>query len=118
MGDRNEQPDDSVMHILNDLARGQNELVRVQNDMVRGQQQMVELLIQLVNNNQGSPNNPSNYGPGRTNGSHGNNGNHAEGSNTHTSTRYNIGAYSRVTPRPHMPQFLEGQQAGNQRQQG
>jgi hypothetical protein len=38
MGDINEQPYDNVMHIINDLARGQNELVRVQNDMVRGKQ--------------------------------------------------------------------------------
>jgi hypothetical protein len=51
MGDRNEQPDDNAMHILNDLAMGQNDIVRVQNDIARGQQQMVELLTQLVNNN-------------------------------------------------------------------
>jgi len=63
MGDKNEQPDDNAMHILNDLVRGQNDLVRVQNDLVRGQQQMVELLTQLVDNNQGNQNNPGNNGP-------------------------------------------------------
>jgi hypothetical protein len=71
-----------------------------------------------VNNNQGNQNNAGNNGSGRTNGSHGNNGNHVEGRNTHVPTWNNIGTTSRVTPRPHMPQFLEGQQAGNQGQQG
>jgi hypothetical protein len=45
-------------------------------------------------------------------------GNHDEGRNTHVPTWNNIGTTSRVNPRPHMPQFLEGQQAGNQGQQG
>jgi hypothetical protein len=67
---------------------------------------MVELLTQLVANTQG------------INGSHGHNGNRVEGSNTHVPTWNHIGSTSRVTPRPHMPQFLEGQQAGNQGQQG
>jgi hypothetical protein len=62
MGDINEQPDDNAMHILNDLARGQNDIVRVQNDIARGQQQMVELLTQLVNNTQGNQNNAGNNG--------------------------------------------------------
>jgi hypothetical protein len=73
---------------------------------------MVELLTQPVNNTQGNLNNAGNNGLGRTNGSHGNNGNHAEGCSTHVPTRYHIGSTSRGISRPHMPQFLEGQQAG------
>jgi hypothetical protein len=79
---------------------------------------MVELLTQLVNNNQGNPNNPGDSGLGRTNESRGNNGNHVEGRNTHIPTRNNIRTTSRETPRPHMPQFLEGKHDGNHGKQG
>jgi hypothetical protein len=106
MGDKNEQPEDIALHILNNLARTQNELARVQSNMERGQQQMVELLNQLVANTQG------------TNGSQGNNGNHVEGSHTHVPTRIHIGSTSRMTPRPHMPQFLEGQPSEKSRAEG
>jgi hypothetical protein len=111
MKDINEKLDDSAMHILNDLARGQN-------NIERGQLQIVELLTQLVNNTQGNLNNAGNNGSGRVSGSHCNNGNHVEGSNNHVPTQSDMGFTSRVTPRPHIPQFLEGQQIGNQGQQG
>jgi hypothetical protein len=54
MGDRNEKPEDTALHILNNLARTQNELVTIQSNMERGQQQMVDLLNQLVANTQGT----------------------------------------------------------------
>jgi len=49
-GDRNEQPKDSTMHILNDLERAHNNIVRVQSNLERGQQEMVELLTQVMEN--------------------------------------------------------------------
>jgi hypothetical protein len=79
---------------------------------------MVELLTQHVNNTQGNLKNAGNNGPGRIDGSHGNNGYRAERSHTHVPKWYHIGSTSRVTPRPHMPQFLERQQVVNQGQQG
>jgi hypothetical protein len=111
-------PDDNAMHILNDLERAQNDIVRVQSDIEGGSNKMVELLTQLVENTQGNQNNAANDGSRGTNGSHGHNGNHVEGINTHVPTQNHIGSTSRVTPRPHMPQFLEGQQDGNQGKQG
>jgi hypothetical protein len=87
MGDRNEHQDDSAIHILNDLARTQNDIVRVQGNLERGQQQMVDLLVQLVANTQGNQNIVVNDGSRGTNGSHGHNGNYAEGSHTHVAIK-------------------------------
>jgi hypothetical protein len=114
MGDINEHQDDSDIHILNDLKRTQNDIVSVQGNLGRGQQQMVDLLAQLVENTQGSQNIVVNDGSRGTNGIHGHNGNCVEGSHKHVPTQNHIGSTSGVTPRPHMPQFLDGQQAVNQ----
>jgi hypothetical protein len=53
-----------------------------------------------------------------TNDNHSDKGNHDKGSHIHVPTHNYIGSTSRVTPRPHMPQFLEGQQVRNQEKQG
>jgi hypothetical protein len=71
-----------------------------------------------VENTQGNQNIVVNDGLRGTNGSHGRNGNCVEGRHTHVPTHGHIGSTSRATPRPHMPQFLDGQQAVNQGQQG
>jgi hypothetical protein len=118
MGDRNEHQDDSSIHILNDLARTLNDIVRVQGNLERGQQQMVDILTPLEANTQGNQNIVVNDGSRGTNGSHGHNGNCAEGRYMRVPTQNHIGCTNRATPRPHMPQFLDGQQAVNQGQQG
>jgi len=116
-GGINEHQNDSAIHILNDLAKTQNDIVRVQGNLERGQQQMVDLLAQLVAKTQGNQNIVVNDGLRETNGSLGHNGNRAEGSHTHVPTQNHIGSTSRATPRPHMPQFLDGHQAVNQGKQ-
>jgi hypothetical protein len=61
MGDMNESHEGSSMSILNDLARGK--------------QQLVWLLTQFITNNQENQNNAGNNGVWGANGNNGNNGN-------------------------------------------
>jgi hypothetical protein len=92
MGDNNERPEDSAMHILNDLARGK--------------QQLVQLMTQLISNTQANQNHGGNNGAGGSNGhngnqnhggnngsggSNGNNGNHAEGNNNNIHAQLALG---------------------------
>jgi hypothetical protein len=101
MGDINKIHEDSAMHILNDLARGQ--------------QQLAQLMTQLITSTQENQNYVGNNGVG---GSNGNNGNHVEGNTNNIPTQNHTRTTSRVIPRPILPHFLGEQQTGNQEQPG
>jgi hypothetical protein len=131
MGDhneeKNERDDDSVLHILNDLAKGQYEMKET---FAKGQKELIHTLTQLLTplgNNQGL----------NTNGRNGQTNFHAEGSNSgapnnEQSTPQAEGSNSRTpmegnnshmskqsgqltisgrTPRPLLPHFIEEQQS-------
>ena len=86
MGDRRHE-DDSARHILNDLARGQQELVH--------------LMTQLLGKG------TSKMEVGGSSSSSGHSGHHGEAS--HSPSQSHRVAASRVTPRPLLPQFLSRQ---------
>jgi hypothetical protein len=100
MGGNNERPEDSAMHILNDLAKEK--------------QQLVQLMTQLITITQENQNHGGNNGAGDSNG---NNGNHAKGSNNNIPAQTHTRITSRVTPRPIFPHFLE-QRTRNQEHPG
>jgi hypothetical protein len=131
MGDhneeRNERDDDSVLHILNDLAKGKYEMKET---FARGQKELIDTLTQLLSplgNSQGLNTNGGNgqtrfHAEGSNSGAPDNGQSRplAEGSNNRTPMEGNNSHVSRQsvqlttsgrTPRPLLPHFIEEQQA-------
>ena len=96
MGDRND-PLGGSKHGLFGGSRGD-----ILNDLARGQQQLVDLMTQLLLNSHGRNNNDAECSNGR-------NGNRAEGSNTNIPPPPNTRVKSKTTTRPTLPQCLTDQ---------
>jgi hypothetical protein len=122
MGDhnkeRNDKDDDSVLHILSDLAKGQNEMNET---FAKGQRELIDTLTQLLSplgNILGLNTNAGNgqtrfHAEGSNSGAldNGQNRSQAEGSNSHMSRQSVQLTTSGRTPRPLLPRFIEHQPA-------
>lgn len=98
----------TMLQILKDLVKGQNEASQRHVETTRFQQQILEVLTQLV----GQCGNTSGAGQGGSSGSHWGDMTHTESRNNHTPAQ----SRSLRIPWPLLPQFLTGQPTRAQEQ--